>query len=91
MEGHFREHGTRAIVDGFPALPMPEPLQLTGRAGDVVLAHYALAHAAAPNLGPHVRYAVFFRLYHADHDQAGTRPLTQLWTLWEGLRDVVPA
>jgi hypothetical protein len=91
MEAHFRQHGTGAIVSGFPALTPPEPRPLTGRAGDVILAHYALAHAAAANLGPHIRYAVFFRLYHADHEQAGTRPLTELWSEWEGLRDVVVA
>jgi hypothetical protein len=34
---------------------------------------------------------VFFRLYHPDHQKAGTRPLTELWSLWEGMRDVVRA
>jgi hypothetical protein len=85
MEAHFRQHGTSAVVDGFPALAMGEPRPLQGRAGDVVLAHYALAHGVTPNVGPHVRYAVFFRLFHADHEKAGTRPLTELWSLWEGM------
>jgi ectoine hydroxylase-related dioxygenase (phytanoyl-CoA dioxygenase family) len=52
----------------------------------VVLAHYALAHAAAVNLGAQVRYAVFFRLHHPEHAQAGIRPLTELWSEWEGVR-----
>jgi hypothetical protein len=91
LEAHFRQHGTASIVDGFPSLALPPPKPLLGRAGDVVLAHYALAHAGAPNLGPHVRYAVFFRLHHVDHEQAGTRPLTELWSQWEGMRKVVPA
>jgi len=91
LEGHFRQHGTNSIVSGFPPLDLPQPRALTGRAGDVVLAHYALAHAGGPNRGPHVRYAVFFRLYHADHQKAGMRPLTQLWSLWEGMRDAVAA
>jgi hypothetical protein len=91
MEAHFRQHGTGAIVDGFPRLELPQPRHLTGRAGDVVLAHYALAHAAAANLGPYVRYAVFFRLYHAEHEKAGTRPLTELWSQWEGVRDAAAA
>jgi hypothetical protein len=91
LEAHFRQHGTSSIVSGFPAVDLPEPRPLTGRAGDVVLAHYALAHAAGANLSPHVRYAVFFRLYHADHDRAGTRPLTDQWSLWEGMRGVAGA
>jgi hypothetical protein len=88
LEGHFRQHGTGTIANGLPPLALPPPRPLTGRAGDVVLAHYALAHAAAANLSPHIRYAVFFRLYHTEHDAADTRPLTQLWSQWEGMRDV---
>jgi Phytanoyl-CoA dioxygenase (PhyH) len=86
LEAHFRAHGTAAISARFPSLAPTSPRPLLGRAGDVILAHYALAHAASVNLGPHVRYAVFFRLYHPDHEQAGTRPLTELWSEWEGLR-----
>jgi hypothetical protein len=86
LEDHFRRHGTGVISNAFPSLEPARPRPLLGRAGDVVLAHYALAHAAAVNLGAHVRYAVFFRLYHPDHEQAGTRPLTELWSEWEGVR-----
>jgi hypothetical protein len=88
LAAHFRQHGTGALDGGFPKLALPEPRPLTGRAGDVVLAHYALLHAVGPNLGPHVRYAIFFRLYHADHEQAGTRPLTDPWGQWEGMREL---
>ena len=86
LEAHFRQHGTAVISQAFPSLDPCRPRPLLGRAGDVVLAHYALAHAAAVNLAANVRYAVFFRLYHADHEQAGTRPLTELWSEWEGMR-----
>jgi hypothetical protein len=85
LEEHFRRNGTGAITT-LPPLAPAQPRPLLGRAGDVVLAHYALAHAAAVNVGPHVRYAVFFRLYHAQHEQAGTRPLTELWSEWPGVR-----
>jgi len=86
LEAHFRAHGTSGIGEAFPSLAPSRHRPLLGRAGDVVLAHYALAHSAAVNLGPHIRYAVFFRLYHADHERADTRPLTELWSQWEGLR-----
>jgi Phytanoyl-CoA dioxygenase (PhyH) len=85
LEVHCRRHGVAGLAAGFPALALLPPRPLTARAGDVVLAHYALAHAAAPNLGPHVRYAVFFRLYHQDHDRAAPRPLDNLWQQWEGM------
>jgi Phytanoyl-CoA dioxygenase (PhyH) len=88
LEEHFRTHGPTSIVERFPDLPLGPPRQIRARAGDAVLAHYALAHGIAPNLGPHVRYAVFFRLYHTTHDQHGSQPLTDLWFEWQGMRNV---
>ena len=37
--------------------------------GDVMLAHYMLAHAVAPNLTENTRHAVYFRTFHRDHPQ----------------------
>jgi hypothetical protein len=85
LEGEFRARGPAAMAAGFPPLAMPPPRPLLAVAGDVVLAHYALAHGAASNLGAHTRYAVFFRIYHRDHDQAGARALSDLWMEWEGM------
>jgi hypothetical protein len=86
LEAHFRDHGTDELLSGFPKIPMPRPRQLQARAGDVLLAHHQLAHGAAPNVGPNVRYAVFFRLSHRDHDPRSTATMTDLWREWEGLR-----
>jgi hypothetical protein len=85
LEAHFRAHGTDELLRGFPALAMPPPRQLIVLAGDVLLAHHALAHGASANLGPHVRYAVFFRLSHRDHDPRSTTALADLWRHWAGL------
>ena len=82
---HFAAHGTDELLTGFPPIPMPPPRQLRVRAGDALLAHYQLAHGAAPNVGPHVRYAVFFRLFHEAHDPASTGTMIDLWREWEGL------
>jgi len=38
------------------------PHQLLAKAGDIVLLHPDLAHAGGPNLGPHIRSMVYFRL-----------------------------
>ena len=85
LAAHVAAHGTDELVQGFPRIALPPPRQLTARAGDAILAHYQLAHAAAPNVGPHVRYAVFFRLAHRDHQPASTATLTDLWREWSGL------
>jgi hypothetical protein len=87
IEEHFRQHGPGAIVDRFPDLDLGPPRAICAQPGDALLAHYALAHGIAPNLGPDVRYAVFFRLAHIAHDSFGTRPLTDLWLEWEGLSE----
>jgi hypothetical protein len=83
---HFAEHGTAGLLTGFPPIELPAPRQLRARAGDVLLAHYQLAHGAAANVGPHVRYAVFFRLFHTTHETSTTATMTDLWREWEGLR-----
>jgi hypothetical protein len=84
---HFAAHGTDELLQGFPRIAMPPPRQLTARAGDAILAHHQLAHGAAPNVGPHVRYAVFFRLAHRDHDPTSTATMLDLWREWTGLNN----
>jgi hypothetical protein len=85
VERHLRERGVAAIVDRFPDLPLGPPRPIVARAGDALLAHYQLAHGIAPNRGPHIRYATFFRLFHVDHEALGTRPLTDQWLEWKGM------
>jgi len=85
LAAHFAAHGTDVLLAGFPPIALPPPRQLAVRAGDVLLAHYLLAHAAAPNRGPHIRYAVFFRLLHQTHDPSSTDTMVDLWREWEGL------
>jgi hypothetical protein len=87
MEAHLRTHGAQAIVDRFPDLELPPPRQILAKAGDALLAHYQLAHGISPNLGPHIRYAVFFRLFHKRHEAHGSKPLQDLWLEWDGMQD----
>jgi hypothetical protein len=88
-ERYFREHTPQSLLDGMPDVPLPEPLQITGRAGDVVLCHYQIAHGVTPNVSPHVRYAIFFRLTHVDHDAHKWESMTDIWLEWEGMREIV--
>ena len=70
----------------FPPVALPEaPRQLIVQAGDALLAHYLLVHGVSVNLGPHIRYAVFFRLFHDEHEPDAIASLGDLWRHWPGL------
>ena len=71
-----------------PPVAIPEPVQVLAKAGDIILAHYQLAHGVTPNVSPHTRYAIYFRLQHIDHDAIGLDAMTDIWREWEGI--VVP-
>lgn len=88
-EQYFREHTPQSLLEGMLPIDLPEPLQITGKAGDVVLVHYELAHSAAPNVSPHVRYALFFRLTHIDHDAQKWEAMTDIWREYAGMREIV--
>ena len=92
FETYFREHGPEILLkEGMPKITYPEPVQITGEPGDVVIAHYQLAHTAAPNYGPHVRYACFYRMSHVRRAESGCMDLlTDIWQEWDGIRDLVP-
>ena len=95
LAAHFArgagDSGLASLADpgtSFPPMPLAASRQLTVKAGDALLAHYLLVHGVAANLGPHVRYAVFFRLFHHGHDPASTSAsaLGDLWREWDGVR-----
>lgn len=90
-EHYFREQGPQALLDGMPKVALPEPQQITGQPGDAVLCHYQLAHGIAGNGSPHIRYAIYFRLKHVDHDNIHWECMTDIWREWAGMREVVAA
>ncbi|MBW3625129.1 MAG: phytanoyl-CoA dioxygenase family protein [Armatimonadetes bacterium] len=89
FEGYFREHGPESLLDGMPKVDLPPARQLTVEAGDFVMCHYQVAHAAAVNVSPHVRYAIFFRLTHVDHADQKWNVMTDIWKEWDGLREAL--
>jgi ectoine hydroxylase-related dioxygenase (phytanoyl-CoA dioxygenase family) len=75
------------MMQGTPQLEhLPHPVQLQVSAGDVVLTHYQLGHTAAPNLSARIRYAVFFRLYHEQHDADSLDILADIWREFPSLQ-----
>ncbi|MDB5083340.1 MAG: phytanoyl-CoA dioxygenase [Bacilli bacterium] len=97
-EQYFREHGPEVMLteEAFatkhhsPNVPLPERVQITGQAGDMIIVHYQLIHAAGPNLSDQIRYACFFRLDHVDRSKDWKAPLTDLWMHWPGIREMLP-
>jgi hypothetical protein len=85
-ESYFRDNGPKSLLGGMPPIALPDPVEVTGSVGDVVLCHYQLAHAVGANTAPHVRYAVYFRLKSRGHDGRRWECLTDLWKEWPGLR-----
>lgn len=85
---HFRQHGVASLAKGMPKIPdMPEPEQMLGQAGDVFFVHHMLGHTATPNYSPHVRYALFFRVWRIDRKHTYLpEAVTDLWTEWTGVR-----
>ncbi len=87
-EKYFREKGPEALLKGMPQIDIGKPLQITGKAGDIVLAHYLLGHGITPNVSPHIRYMIFFRLRRHDHDSQRWESMTNAWLQWEGMKAI---
>lgn len=88
FETYFREHGPQSLLQGMPQVEMPAPEQICGQAGDVVLCHYQVAHGVAPNASPNVRYMIFFRLTHVDHEAQKWESMTDIWREWAGMEEI---
>jgi hypothetical protein len=74
---------------GIPPVELPQPVQIKAKAGDMIFAHYQLAHTAAANLSHTIRYAVYIRMHHADRPKDSLDVLTDIWKYWYGMSEVV--
>ena len=93
FEQYFSDNGTDLMTRGdavaMPPIDMPQPQQMNAQPGDAFLVHYQVAHTAAPNVSPHLRYAIYFRLRHVDHQDQRLETLTDIWREWDGMRVIV--
>ena len=89
-EAFFRKATPEVLKAGGPKYDLPrDPVQITGKAGDVCLSHFQLWHGAAPNQGPDIRYAAIFRVRHIDAEANGTDVMTDIWREFPGVRGAV--
>ena len=85
---YFREHGPDAFfaAGGYPPIRRPEPEQVTGEPGDLLLAHYLLGHNIGGNTSPAVRRAVYYRIKRTGHDRRWREFLTDPWLDYDKVR-----
>jgi hypothetical protein len=87
FERFFKENGDQVLAEGMPRVDLPEgPIQMTGKAGDIILTHHQIVHCAAPNASANIRYAAIFRLRHIETEQIGRAAFTDIWREWPGVR-----
>jgi hypothetical protein len=86
---YFLAHGPDAFfaAAGYPPVRLPEPEQVTGRSGDLVLAHYLLSHNIGGNTSPAIRRAVYFRIKRSGHDARWREFLADPWRDYDTVRD----
>ena len=76
---YFRDHGPGQFC-AYPKIDLPEPEQIKGRAGDLLLAHYLLGHNIGGNYeSGQTRRALYFRLSTMDHASHRNEFLTDPW------------
>ena len=88
MERYFRDHGVNSLEGGSVGtlgLRLPKPVAVVGKAGDIVLAHYQVAHTASPNLSGDVRYMCFFRLSVRGLADHRVESMLDIWRDWPTL------
>jgi hypothetical protein len=88
---YFREHGPDAFFEaaGYPPIKLPEPEQVRGRAGDLLLSHYLLGHNIGGNTSDTVRRAVYFRVKRTGHDPRWREFLQDVWLDYDPIRALV--
>jgi hypothetical protein len=85
---YFRQHGPDAFfaAAGYPPIQLPEPEQIRGRAGDLLLAHYLLGHNIGGNTSAKTRRAVYFRVKRFGHDPRWREFLQDPWLDYDPVR-----
>jgi hypothetical protein len=80
VAAYVREHGLDVLSKGQPKSERPRPpVQILGKAGDLVLMHHNAIHTAAPNFSPDIRYAAIARIRHIELEKLGVQGIARPW------------
>jgi ectoine hydroxylase-related dioxygenase (phytanoyl-CoA dioxygenase family) len=80
---YFRERGPRMFC-AYPPIDLPAPEQVTGHAGDLLLAHYLLGHNTGGNYeSDQTRGTLYFRISSHDHASHREEFLQDTWLDYE--------
>jgi hypothetical protein len=83
---YFRDQGPHLFC-AYPPVHLPEPEQVKGRAGDLLLAHYLLGHNIGGNYeSEQTRRALYFRLSAVDHASHRSEFLQDPWLDYQPIR-----
>ena len=83
---YFRDHGPHLFC-AYPPVDLPEPEQVKGRAGDLLLAHYLLGHNIGGNYeSEQTRRALYFRISAVDHASHRSEFLQDPWLDYQPIR-----
>jgi hypothetical protein len=88
---YLQAHGPDALLScvPYPPIDLGPPRQVTGRAGDLLLAHYLLGHNMGGNVSDRVREVLYFRLRRADHRARWREALQDPLLEFESVRTAV--
>lgn len=76
---YFRDRGVEMYC-AYPDVELPEPEQVTARAGDLLLAHYLLGHNIGGNSASDTtRRMLYYRISGRGHAEEPARILTEPW------------
>lgn len=65
-----------------------DALEVTGKAGTVVIWHQNLMHTGGTNLSPNVRMAAINRFGHEDREERRRDERENPWKYWDGMQDI---
>jgi hypothetical protein len=86
---YFQQRGVEMFC-AYPDIELPEPEQVTARAGDLLLAHYLLGHNIGGNFASDtVRRMLYYRVSGRGHDQEPERILTEPWYEYGPVRALI--
>jgi ectoine hydroxylase-related dioxygenase (phytanoyl-CoA dioxygenase family) len=96
----FRERGPKVLSENSGHATMLEPpadfgapVEVRGRRGDLLLAHFLLGHNKGGNTADHVRRTIYYRLAVPGHGDRWEQTFLNLWTEYQrfGLHQSSPS